>query len=135
MTLDDLARLMGMREAAASVALDGETQHVAEADGSCCWEHAMAKIAELEDANTRMRQRDDDLRDELHECCANLREYEAEITRLRARNAELVAVLREVEWSGVRKEDGETICPTCLWLKDDGHAPDCALDAALRGEQ
>ncbi len=29
MNVDDLARLMGMREAAASVALDGETQHVA----------------------------------------------------------------------------------------------------------
>ena len=48
MNVDDLARLMGMREAAASVALDGDTQHVAAADGSCCWRHAMAKIAELE---------------------------------------------------------------------------------------
>ena len=54
-------RLMVQREARASGALDGETQHVAAADGSCCWEHAMAKIAELEDANTRMRQRLEDV--------------------------------------------------------------------------
>ena len=37
-----------LREAVASRALDGDTQHVAAADGSCCWRHAMAKIAELE---------------------------------------------------------------------------------------
>ena len=55
MNLDDLARLMGMGEAAASVALDGETQHVAAADGSCCWRHAMAKIAELEAEVERLR--------------------------------------------------------------------------------
>ena len=40
--------IFAIREAAASRALDGDTQHVAAADGSCCWRHAMAKIAELE---------------------------------------------------------------------------------------
>jgi len=48
MNVDDLARLMGMREAAASVALDGDTQHVAAADGCCCLDHARERIAELE---------------------------------------------------------------------------------------
>lgn len=48
MNVDDLARLMGMREAAASVALDGDTQHVAAPDGSCCLDHARERIAELD---------------------------------------------------------------------------------------
>jgi len=48
MNVDDLARLMGMREAAASVALDGETMHVAAPDGSCCLDHARERIAALE---------------------------------------------------------------------------------------
>ena len=48
MNVDDLAGLLAIREARASVALDGETMHVAAPDGSCCWRHAMAKIAELE---------------------------------------------------------------------------------------
>ena len=43
----DLLREL-LREAVASRALDGETMHVAAPDGSCCWRHAMAKIAELE---------------------------------------------------------------------------------------
>ncbi len=54
-------KLLAERDAQASRALDGETQHQAAPDGSCCWDHAMAKIAELEDANTRMRQRLEDV--------------------------------------------------------------------------
>jgi len=50
-----------LREAVASRALDGDTQHVAAADGSCCLDHARERIAELEDANTRMRQRLEDV--------------------------------------------------------------------------
>jgi hypothetical protein len=37
-----------LREAAASVALDGETMHVAAPDGCCCLDHARERIAELE---------------------------------------------------------------------------------------
>lgn len=51
-----------------------------------------SEVHSLLDEVERQRQAmawDDDLRDELHECCANLREYEAEVARLRARNAEL----------------------------------------------
>ena len=61
-----------------------------------------------------------------------------EVARLRARNAELVAVLREVEWGAgtyVYDDDGGRMiptCPRCLAEKREGHAPDCALDAALR---
>ena len=58
MTAEQLARLLFYREAAASVALDGETQHVAAADGSCCWRHAKAKIAELEAALEEIEWRD-----------------------------------------------------------------------------
>lgn len=53
-----------------------------------------------------------------------------EVDRLRARNAELVAVLREVAWDdGV---EGPRCCRLCGEYEDEGHAPDCALDAALR---
>jgi len=105
MTVDDLARLMGMREAVDSVALDGETQHGPQPDYLCCLDHARERIAELE----------------------------AEVARLCARNAELLAVLREVEWvgDGVGRIYGH--CPSC---QENGlrRAFDCALDAALRGE-
>lgn len=64
---------------------------------------------------------------------------QAEIDRLRARNAELVAVLRSVEW-GTNVwdyDDGggcaRPACPQCLAEWRDGHFADCALDAALRG--
>ena len=65
MNVDDLARLMGMREAAASVALDGETMHVAAPDGSCCWKHAMERIAELEADNRRLRKVEAEAKDTL----------------------------------------------------------------------
>ena len=57
-----------------------------------------------------------------------LKESEAENERLRARNAALVEVLRSVEWID------NVICPRCRAYKTpQGHHPDCALDAALRG--
>ena len=49
-------KLLAEREARASRALDGETQHVGAPDGSCCWDHAMAKIAELEAEVERLRE-------------------------------------------------------------------------------
>lgn len=57
MNVDDLSRLLAWREARASVALDGETQHEAAPDHLCCLDHARERIAELVDANTCMRQR------------------------------------------------------------------------------
>jgi len=46
--------------------------------------------------------------------------------------AELVALLREVEWSG---NAGGTECPVCEARPRDGrHLDDCRLDAALREE-
>ena len=89
-------------------------------------ERLRARNAELEEQNARWQVMVDRIAGQSADYLLRAREAERRI-------AGLVAVLREVEWSGVRKEDGETICPTCLWLKDDGHAPDCALDAALRG--
>jgi hypothetical protein len=62
---------------------------------------------------------------------------EAEVERLRARVAELEAVLRGVEWVYMAwRGTGDTlvVCPSCT-AKAPKHAPDCALDAALRGEQ
>ncbi|MFA4972657.1 MAG: hypothetical protein WC683_08585 [bacterium] len=56
----------------------------------------------------------------------------AEVDRLRARVARLEGVLREVEWSGDTGDDRWNSCPYCEGHQPD-HAPDCALDAALRG--
>ena len=64
-------------------------------------------------------------------------EFEAEVTRLRARNAELVKVLRSVEWEPIyftdeaTIEDEPEICTRCHRRRTDGHAPDCELAAAL----
>jgi len=75
---------------------------------------------------------DEDLLDEITA-------LESELERLRARNAELVAVLRSVEWgAGTWAYDydgGRMIptCPRCLGENNYGHDDDCALDAALRG--
>lgn len=65
--------------------------------------------------------------------------YLAEIDRLRTRNAELEAVLREVEWSGPVIEDDDGIgspsCPWCGWVRRMvHHSRICELDAALREE-
>jgi hypothetical protein len=55
---------------------------------------------------------------------------------LRARVARLVGVLRDVEWEGQMDEDDlyypVATCPNCDGWQKQGHAPDCALDAALR---
>ena len=71
---------------------------------------------------------DEDLLDEITA-------LESELERLCARNAEMVEVLREVEWNGQMDEDefGNPMatCPRCDAWRPQGHAPDCALDAAL----
>ena len=74
---------------------------------------------------------DEDLLDE--DLLDEITALESELERLRARNAELVAVLREVEW--VEPEPTPRAEAYCLWCEAvcDDHAPDCALDAALRG--
>jgi len=60
---------------------------------------------------------------------AAARDLLAEVERLRVRNAELEGVLRMCD------ESDETFhhCPVCGC--SGGHAPECALDAALRGEE
>jgi hypothetical protein len=55
------------------------------------------------------------------------------LTEILAERAELIALLREVEW-GQNVDDGdwgERACPLCHSLEDGGHAPDCRLAAAL----
>jgi hypothetical protein len=56
----------------------------------------------------------------------------AEVERLRARVAALEGVLRSVEWFGDTGDDRWYSCPSC-GQHQPYHAPDCALDAALRG--
>ena len=48
MNVDDLARLLSLREATASVAPDGETIHAPQTDWLYCLDHARERIAELE---------------------------------------------------------------------------------------
>ena len=67
---------------------------------------------------------DEDLLDEITA-------LESELERLRARNAELVEVLRSVEWFGDTGDDRWYSCPSC-GQHQPYHALDCALDAALR---
>jgi hypothetical protein len=220
MTVDDLARLMGMREAAASVALDGEGV----GQTQCGEPTAMSEEPDLTNID-RLRIgalhveppfADEDLLDEItaleteverlraevrhHEqvmvenmnfdgitleaafrhplfagmgqlfytilelqgapnyveitCCAAdrndglhdivltarrkegktpdelKREAYAEVARLRARNVELVKMLRRLEWYG---SDGETYwCPACGEYDHEGHLEDCSLAAALK---
>lgn len=45
-------------------------------------------------------------------------------------HAALLDVLKSVEW--ITDRWGVELCPSCGRSADDGHAPDCALDAALR---
>jgi hypothetical protein len=49
---------------------------------------------------------------------------------LDARIGELKAVLKATEW--VRKPGWGDACPLCEVWKEDGHAPDCQLAAALK---
>lgn len=41
--------------------------------------------------------------------------------------------LQEIEWVHPIRIEFEPYCPSCRWIKPDGHAPDCELDAALKG--
>jgi hypothetical protein len=61
------------------------------------------------------------------------------LSALLSERAELLALLREVEWkSGAYREDSR--CPACFGLEpldssssaEEGHAPDCRLAAFLR---
>ena len=47
------------------------------------------------------------------------------------------AVLREVEWEGIghAHDDIVSACVCCSGLREVGHAPDCRLAAALKGEE
>jgi hypothetical protein len=60
-----------------------------------------------------------------------------EVDRLRARNAELVAVLRSVEWTECQMDSAlPRFCPECQERYPEHgeptHGPYCRLDAALR---
>ena len=54
-TAEQLARLLAIREAVASVALDGETMHEAQADSLCCLDHARERISVLQAEVERVR--------------------------------------------------------------------------------
>jgi len=55
-----------------------------------------------------------------------------EVERLRARNVELVKMLRRLEWYG--SNDDAHWCPVCGEYDHEGHLEDCSLAAALGGE-
>ncbi len=51
--------------------------------------------------------------------------------RLRQQNAELAAVLKQVEWA--EHNEYHSCCPTCAGPQDEGHRDTCRLAKALRG--
>lgn len=60
-----------------------------------------------------------------------------ELERVRAELAQAREVLRNVEWTPNRDTYGDPMieCPECWREHHEGHAPDCALSAALaKGE-
>ena len=131
LTVEQLARLMGMREAAASVALDGETQTVEEPMTTpMSDERDLTNIDRLRIGALHVEPpfADEDLLDEIEE-------LETEIGRLRSRVARLEGVLREVEWKGEKEYSMSRpplpACPRCYGAEPH-HYPDCELAAALR---
>jgi DNA repair exonuclease SbcCD ATPase subunit len=59
-----------------------------------------------------------------------LEKYEVALARIEA----LEAVLRRVEWCYDNEITGDRECPVCWQNQKQGHASDCALDAALNKE-
>lgn len=55
-TAEQLSRLLAPREARASVALDGQTQHIPNKHHDCCIDHARERIAGLEAECERLRE-------------------------------------------------------------------------------
>jgi hypothetical protein len=50
------------------------------------------------------------------------------------KNANLLALLRRVEWVAELQDYlWEDCCPDCRRRKEEGHAPDCELAKALKG--
>lgn len=121
-----------LREAVASRALDGETQHVAAPDGSCCLDHARERIVELEDANTRMRQRLEGV-EALKADAVMLHEMTLLERMWRGRIGELEAALEEIEWRDIG--NGQEVCAYCDSWRSDGHHYTCVLGKALRREE
>ncbi len=52
--------------------------------------------------------------------------------RLEAENAELRALLKEIQWKGWDYWGHEDECPVCEFSESGGHADDCRLAAAIK---
>lgn len=51
---------------------------------------------------------------------------------LESRNADLLAMVRELEWAGFHAVSQEALCRSCGMLRSQGHTPTCRLAALLR---
>ena len=99
-------------------------------------ERLRARVAELEGQDARWQVMVDRIAGQSADYLLRAREAERRI-------AELVAVLREVEWSGAEvltvagyPPSVVAVCPICQKPKKSGrHYSDCALDAALREDE
>jgi hypothetical protein len=65
------------------------------------------------------------------------------LARTRIKSEERRRLLEKHQWASTDMDDytnDETeqelydMCPECLKIKESGHAPDCSLDAAVKGE-
>jgi hypothetical protein len=64
----------------------------------------------------------------------SIKQERTERDAAREKNANLIDLLRKVEWAAYSPDHPwDQCCPVCGRLKRDGHAPDCELAAALKG--
>ena len=68
-----------------------------------------------------------DLGEAVHKLKAERDEARAELAQAR----EVLSRLEWDSWGYDHHAEGRSHCPCCGWTKDEGHAPDCALSAAL----
>ncbi len=97
-----------------------------------------SEVHSLLDEVERLRAREAELKCEVNKWVAYGDNRVDVIGVYQQRNAALVEVLRSVEWEGEQTTDANDdywpTCPQCGCRRPDGHAPDCALAAALRDE-
>lgn len=59
------------------------------------------------------------------------RQLKAVLDYAQQERAEILGLLKEVEWNGYSQEGGN-VCPCCEWFQSEGHKDGCKLAAMIR---